>query len=841
MAEKSAKQAEKGFDNTGKAAKKTTGIVGELGDKVREFGPLIASYFGAQAISGVINLADNMTTLNGRIAAVTESSAEYAAVQDLIYAQAQETGTQLQANISSFTGLATGLKDLNIASSEVLQITDAVNKSLIASNATQEQATSFQLQFVQAMQSGVVQGDEFRAMMESNSVFAQQLAKALDTDIAGLRAMSSEGKLTTQVIRDAIPEMTASINTAFETVPLTIERATTQISNAFAKIISDGNEVSNGTNSIAMDISELATVVEQNAPSIQAMFGVIVTGAEVAVKGVSALEGTFKAVSAAALGVAAPIFDTIGAVTELTNAVGLTSSETDEWRISADAARAAALDLADQSNEAFQRMRGELEQNIGKEAEYKTALEANLASIEADQAAQSARSDSVVASIDKMTKAEKKAAEERQKTVESMYQTLGVGGEEYFRNEAQKLLDQAAKWEEAGADQIATQQYLYDEITKLSTEAWAAQEQSAGMYLDGLTSTFTNATVDIAADIEAVNALAIDVPADMITDPFSAGVSQVDSEVIRLTDSPAVVEITADTENFDNAAQSVNKTIAGLTGGGGGTITATLDSISAVRDQIQMLESTPTLDPFGIQRENLQARINEIQDTIAKNRAKTIAETDKNRAEWMQKEREAAREVAKSGYDDAIDALDLRLETATAKLDNAAEAEKNRWASVVSEIEAQISSLQIADFYKDPGPDPSWAQADRVRQQSWNGGFDPFRGMFGGLIGGSRFADGGVMTGHGQVDLRKYANGGVAYTPQLALFGEGRLPEAFVPLPDGRTIPVTISNESGSTQQEVHHHHQTINIYPQQKMTGREIEALIQSINVQNRRSLRTV
>ena len=42
-----------------------------------------------------------------------------------------------------------------------------------------------------------------------------------------------------------------------------------------------------------------------------------------------------------------------------------------------------------------------------------------------------------------------------------------------------------------------------------------------------------------------------------------------------------------------------------------------------------------------------------------------------------------------------------------------------------------------------------------------------------------------------------YAGGGIATRPQLALFGEGSRPEAFVPLPDGKTIPVTMNGQGG--------------------------------------------
>lgn len=69
------------------------------------------------------------------------------------------------------------------------------------------------------------------------------------------------------------------------------------------------------------------------------------------------------------------------------------------------------------------------------------------------------------------------------------------------------------------------------------------------------------------------------------------------------------------------------------------------------------------------------------------------------------------------------------------------------------------------------------------------------------LFGGSAFANGGIMTAAGALPLRKYANGGVARTPQLALYGEGSKPEAYVPLPDGRTIPVTLQGSGDATGQ----------------------------------------
>ena len=61
------------------------------------------------------------------------------------------------------------------------------------------------------------------------------------------------------------------------------------------------------------------------------------------------------------------------------------------------------------------------------------------------------------------------------------------------------------------------------------------------------------------------------------------------------------------------------------------------------------------------------------------------------------------------------------------------------------------------------------------------------------------FANGGIMTAGGPLPLNRYAMGGIANSPQLAMFGEGRTPEAYVPLPDGRRIPVAMQGGSGTT------------------------------------------
>ncbi|EDD0499384.1 tape measure protein [Salmonella enterica subsp. enterica serovar Newport] len=59
-----------------------------------------------------------------------------------------------------------------------------------------------------------------------------------------------------------------------------------------------------------------------------------------------------------------------------------------------------------------------------------------------------------------------------------------------------------------------------------------------------------------------------------------------------------------------------------------------------------------------------------------------------------------------------------------------------------------------------------------------------------------KFANGGIFGKDGVIPLRAYRKGGIADSPQLAIYGEGDMNEAFVPLPDGRSIPVTLNTGS---------------------------------------------
>lgn len=86
-------------------------------------------------------------------------------------------------------------------------------------------------------------------------------------------------------------------------------------------------------------------------------------------------------------------------------------------------------------------------------------------------------------------------------------------------------------------------------------------------------------------------------------------------------------------------------------------------------------------------------------------------------------------------------------------------------------------------------------------------------------------ANGGIMSSRG---LNAYANGGIATGPQMAIFGEGRMNEAFVPLPDGRSIPVSfeksnVSSDSSGVNVTIENHNGSdVSVKRQKNTNGKD-------------------
>lgn len=263
--------------NMDTTARSVRGVNAELRQSEQIATGLLAAIGGAAAATAIVTLADEYTNLSARIKLVLRDGESFAEVQDDIFRAAQRARAPVAELTTLYVRLRQSMADLS--SVEALNISEVLAQSLTISGASVSEQASFLRQISQALASGVLRGDEFNSIMENNSRFARLLADHLGIGTGELRAMAEQGKLTADVIRDAIAGGASQINDEFSRMPLTIGGAMQQIRNAFARYVGETDSGLGASRRLADGLALLANNFESVANAILLVGGVMATSA----------------------------------------------------------------------------------------------------------------------------------------------------------------------------------------------------------------------------------------------------------------------------------------------------------------------------------------------------------------------------------------------------------------------------------------------------------------------------------------------------------------------------------------------------------------------------------
>ncbi|WP_394261476.1 tape measure protein, partial [Moraxella boevrei] len=180
--------------------------------------------FGIFALS-VAKTADTMQDLNSQIMLVTKNEQEQLVVKERLHQMANKNLTDLKSTIGLYTNSARALGNMGKSQEEVLKFTNAVSLAMgVGGKSATEQASAL-LQLGQAMQSGVLQGDEFRSLAENAPIMLDLIAEKLGKTRGQVRKMAGEGKITAQVVYDSLSGATDKLQAMFDKMPVTMSQA----------------------------------------------------------------------------------------------------------------------------------------------------------------------------------------------------------------------------------------------------------------------------------------------------------------------------------------------------------------------------------------------------------------------------------------------------------------------------------------------------------------------------------------------------------------------------------------------------------------------------------------
>lgn len=275
--------ASRGLADVGRSASGASGQVQTLGSRLREVQNRLSSLHGLIAGGmfvgaglSIAKTADHMQELNSQVKLVTASHEEYVAVNERLHQMANKNLTDISATTGLYTNSARALSNLGKSQEEILKFTNAVSLAMgVGGKSASEQASAI-LQLGQAMQSGVLQGDEFRSLAENAPIILDLVAEKLGKTRAELRELASEGALTSKVIYNALADAIPTLQAMFDKMPVTMSQSFGVLRNNYKKFVGD----------FVNDTTGLSGVVAKSLLGIAYNFETLAKGA-VAVAGVA--------------------------------------------------------------------------------------------------------------------------------------------------------------------------------------------------------------------------------------------------------------------------------------------------------------------------------------------------------------------------------------------------------------------------------------------------------------------------------------------------------------------------------------------------------------------------
>lgn len=198
----------------------------------------IGTAMGAESI---LKTADAYVTMQNKLRNVAVDQASVNKLTNEMFDLSNRTGQSVTATTGAFQKFDMAMLQMGKGQAETLRLVETLNKATVISGATTMEAAAGILQLGQAFGSGRLQGDEFRSIMENLPVVADLIAKSMGKTRGELKALSSQGKITAEIMAKAFAEAALDIDLKFGGMTLTLAQNFQIFNNKFTQWVGELN------------------------------------------------------------------------------------------------------------------------------------------------------------------------------------------------------------------------------------------------------------------------------------------------------------------------------------------------------------------------------------------------------------------------------------------------------------------------------------------------------------------------------------------------------------------------------------------------------------------------
>ena len=192
---------------------------------------LVGAFAGIQTVKWLVNTSDQLTSINARLRLMTGSAEAAAAAQEEIY-QAAMRSRGAYADMADFVSqLGTVAGNAFTGTDELVAFAEQIQKQMAISGASGASAQAALVQLTQGLASGTLRGEELNSVLEQTPMIAQTIAEYMGVTTGEMRELASEGKVTAEVVKNAMLGAAEETNAQFEQMPMTWAQVWTMFQN----------------------------------------------------------------------------------------------------------------------------------------------------------------------------------------------------------------------------------------------------------------------------------------------------------------------------------------------------------------------------------------------------------------------------------------------------------------------------------------------------------------------------------------------------------------------------------------------------------------------------------
>jgi len=222
----------------------------------------------AALLAPFISLSDQFTGIQSKLKLVTSSTNELASAQSELFKIAQTTRQGFAETVDTYSNFALAMGEMGKSQKDILRTVETINKAIAISGGTTQQAAAATTQLGQAFASGTLRGDELNSILENSKGLAQAIADGMGVPIGQLRTLGSEGKITAEILANALEKSAKSVDDKFSKVGKTVDQSMTMAKNSLLLAVGEMDKATGISKTLAEAISGLSSVFSDAAIAI---------------------------------------------------------------------------------------------------------------------------------------------------------------------------------------------------------------------------------------------------------------------------------------------------------------------------------------------------------------------------------------------------------------------------------------------------------------------------------------------------------------------------------------------------------------------------------------------